>query len=74
MRQEGTSPDVVGRLADDPVVQGVGIKRETLDKVLADTSTFIGNAEQQIGAVRGKADRLLEMFAQEAAYEPQPIL
>lgn len=73
MREQGDH-DLVGNLVTDPVFAGSGIDRARLDGILANRTAFIGRANGQIGEVVGNATPFLELYAQEAAYEPGSLL
>ena len=74
MRQEGKPPSLASRLAEDPIFQENGITSEYINCILTHTEHFIGNAREQIAAVRKKAESLLSRYSTEARYEPQDIL
>ena len=71
-REEGvTEADLLGRLADDPRLP---LDRPALDDLLADPSTFVGNAENQVGAVIQKIADVVAARPVAATYDPEPIL
>jgi adenylosuccinate lyase len=75
MRERGTSDTrLVELLAGEPVFKAVGVTPKELRGVLRDKSHFVGNAYQQILAVKEKAVPLLKKYGKEAAYEPGAIL
>ncbi len=74
MRQEGKPPTLAARLADDPLFRDKGITAGSIESILADKQHFIGNAREQIAAVRAKAQPILTKYATQANYEPGDIL
>jgi len=75
MRERGISDNrLVELLAGEPVFKAVGVTPKELRRVLRDKSHFVGNAYQQILAVKEKAAPLLKKYGKEAAYEPGAIL
>ncbi|MBT3246517.1 MAG: adenylosuccinate lyase [Actinobacteria bacterium] len=71
-REQGaTETDLLGRLADDPRLP---LDRPALDNLLADPSTFVGNAENQVEAVIQKIADVVAARPVAAAYDPEPIL
>jgi adenylosuccinate lyase len=71
-REQGTTEtDLLGRLADDPRLP---LDRPALDNLLADPSTFVGNAENQVEAVIQKIADVVAARPVAAAYDPEPIL
>jgi len=71
-REEGvTEADLLGRLANDPRLP---LDRPALDDLLADPSTFVGNAESQVGAVIQKIADVVAARPVAATYDPEPIL
>ncbi|EFK06304.1 adenylosuccinate lyase [delta proteobacterium NaphS2] len=74
MRENGTTPRLAEKLADDAVFKSAGITRERIDAILADKAHFVGNADRQIDSVIRKAATLLERHSEAARYEPGDIL
>ena len=74
MRQEGASPELSERLANDAVFKAAGITETRINGILADKKHFVGNASEQIRQVATKASSLLNRYAKEARYEPGDIL
>ena len=71
-REQGTTEtDLLGRLADDPRLP---LDRPALDNLLADPSTFVGNAENQVEAVIQKIADVVAARPVAATYDPEPIL
>lgn len=71
-REQGTAEtDLLGRLADDPRLP---LDRPALDNLLADPSTFVGNADNQVEAVIQKIADVVAARPAAAAYDPEPIL
>ena len=71
-REEGvTEADLLGRLANDPRLP---LDRPALDDLLADPSTFVGNAENQVRAVIQKMADVVAARPVAATYDPEPIL
>jgi len=74
MRQEGASPRLSQRLADDDIFKAAGITEDRLNAILKDSRHFVGNAGEQIEQVRAKAEPLIQRYADAARYEPGEIL
>lgn len=75
MREGGVSENrLVELLAEEPAFKAVGVTPEGLRGVMRDKLHFVGNAYQQISAVKEKAAPLLKKYSEEAAYEPGDIL
>ncbi len=71
-RERGTTEtDLLGRLADD---SRLPLDRPVLDNLLADPSTFVGNAENQVEAVIQKIADVVAARPVAASYDPEPIL
>ena len=71
-RETGTTEtDLLGRLADD---SRLPLDRPVLDNLLADPSTFVGNAENQVEAVIQKIADVVAARPVAASYDPEPIL
>ena len=71
-RERGTTEtDLLGRLADD---SRLPLDRPALDNLLADPSTFVGNAENQVEAVIQKIADVVAASPVAASYDPEPIL
>ncbi|MDP6696484.1 MAG: adenylosuccinate lyase [Acidimicrobiales bacterium] len=71
-REQGTAEtDLLGRLADDPRLP---LDRPALDNLLADPSTFVGNADNQVEAVIQKIADVVAARPVAATYDPEPIL
>ena len=71
-REQGTTEtDLLGRLADD---SRLPLDRPALDNLLADPSTFVGNAENQVEAVIQKIADVVAARPVAASYDPEPIL
>jgi adenylosuccinate lyase len=75
MREKGASDNrLVELLAEESTFKAVGVTPEELCGVMRDKGHFVGNAYQQILAVKEKAAPLLKKYSKEAAYEPGEIL
>ena len=74
MRNEGRPPSLATRLASDPIFAKTGITESSIHAILTDREHFIGNARNQIEAVRLQAKPLLERYSTQARYEPREIL
>jgi len=75
MREEGAGENkLVSLLAEDPDFKAAGITMDEIRELIDDKTTFVGNAERQIDAVKKKAQDLLTRYADEAMYEPREIL
>jgi len=75
MRETGSQENnLVKLLADDPVFKKSGIEDTELQGLFSDRVHFVGNAFQQIDAVKQKTESLLERYVEEAKYEPGDIL
>ncbi|MBC8194672.1 MAG: adenylosuccinate lyase [Acidimicrobiia bacterium] len=71
-REQGVvETDLMDRLASDPRLP---LDRAVLDDLLADPSTFVGNADNQVGAVIQKIADVVAARPAAAAYDPEPIL
>jgi len=71
-REQGVvETDLMDRLASDPRLP---LDRAVLDDLLADPSTFVGNADNQVGAVIQKIADVVAARPTAAAYDPEPIL
>ena len=71
MRERGTEPDLVDRLAADPRLP---LDRAALDAALADRSSFTGAAGSQIDRVVAEVAELVNADPKAAAYTPGAIL
>ncbi len=74
MRQDGSSPRLSKKLANDAVFKNAGITEDQINAILADKRHFVGNAAKQMAQVASKASPLLDRYANEARYEPGEIL
>jgi len=74
MRQEGATPRLSRRLADDAVFKEAGITEARLNEILRETRHFVGNAGEQIQQVRARAEDLIQRHGEAARYEPGEIL
>jgi len=63
--------DLFERLAGDPRLP---LDRPALNDLLVDPTTFVGNAENQVGAVIQKIADVVAARPAAAAYDPEPIL
>lgn len=71
-REQGVvETDLMDRLASD---LRLPLDRAVLDDLLADPSTFVGNADNQVGAVIQKIADVVAARPAAAAYDPEPIL
>jgi adenylosuccinate lyase len=71
MRERGTEPDLLDRLAADPRLP---LDRAALDAALADRTSFTGAAGAQVDAVVATVGELVDAYPQAAAYAPGAIL
>jgi len=74
MRQQGATPRLSQRLANDNLFKAAGITEAQINAILEDTRHLVGNAAEQIQTIRSKADPLLQRYADAAQYEPGEIL
>ena len=74
MRQEGASPRLSEKLANDAVFKNAGITEDQINAILGDKRHFVGNAAEQIAQVTSKASPLMDRYAEQARYEPGEIL
>ena len=75
MRVEGGSENrLTTRLSEEPVFRQAGITLGMLEEILLDRRHFVGNASEQIDAVKRKAEPILSRFSEAARYEPGDIL
>ena len=75
LREEGTRKNNLPiLLSEDPEFKEAGITLEKLLLTLKERSNYIGNAINQIMAVRVKTESLLNRYPNEAKYEPKDIL
>ena len=71
MRERGTEPDLLDRLAADPRLL---LDRAALDAALADKKAFIGAAGEQVDQVAAMVDELVGRYPDAAKYTPGAIL
>jgi adenylosuccinate lyase len=71
MRERGTEPDLLDRLAADPRLP---LDRAALDAALADRQSFTGAAGDQVDAVVAAVGDLVRGYPDAAAYTPGTIL
>ena len=71
MREHGTEPDLLDRLAADPRLP---LDRAALDAALADTGSFIGVAGSQVDRVVAAVGALVSDYPRAAQYNPGSIL
>ena len=69
--RNGGEADMLGRLAGD---KRLGLKREKLEKILADGSRFVGAAPQQVDEFVGTVAPLAKKFKAAADYQPGKLL
>lgn len=75
IREQGARDNnLINLLAEEPEFKKVGITAVDLEKILKNRSNFIGNALNQIDAVKKKSGYLLKKYEKEAEYEPRDIL
>ncbi|MBQ03334.1 adenylosuccinate lyase [Candidatus Bathyarchaeota archaeon] len=75
MREQGTQKNkLVHSLAQDSDFKASGITADELNEILKDRTRFIGNAYNQIDAVKAKVQPLIQRHSTEAQYEPKDIL
>jgi len=71
MRERGTEPDLLDRLATDPRLP---LDRAALDAALADTESFTGAAASQVDRVIAEVDAVAKSYPEAARYTPGEIL
>jgi adenylosuccinate lyase len=71
MRERGTEPDLLDRLAADPRLP---LDRAALDAALADTESFTGAAASQVDRVIAAVGDLVDFYPEAARYTPGAIL
>ena len=71
MREHGTEPDLLDRLAADPRMP---LDRAALDAALADKAAFTGAAGAQADAVVAAVEELVSRYPEAAAYTSDAIL
>ena len=71
MREHGTEPDLLDRLAADP---RLSLDRAALNAALADTGSFIGVAGSQVDRVVAAVGALVSDYPRAAEYAPGSIL
>ena len=71
MRERGTEPDLIERLAADPRLP---LDRSALDAALADRQSFTGAAGSQVDSVVAAVDELVRAYPDAAKYTPGAIL
>ena len=71
MREHGTDPDLLDRLAADPRLP---LDRAALNAALADTGSFIGVAGSQVDRVVAAVGALVSDYPRAAEYAPGSIL
>jgi adenylosuccinate lyase len=71
MRENGTEPDLLDRLAADPRLP---LDRAGIDAALADRQSFTGAAGDQVDRVVAAVEDLLSAYPEAAAYTPGAIL
>ena len=71
MREHGTEPDLLDRLAADPRLP---LDRAALDAALADTGSFAGVAGSQVDRVVAAVGALVSDYPRAAEYAPGSIL
>ncbi|MGB3010300.1 MAG: adenylosuccinate lyase [Mycobacterium sp.] len=71
MREHGTEPDLLDRLAADPRLP---LDRAALNAALADTGSFIGVAGSQVDRVVAAVGALVSDYPRAAEYAPGSIL
>jgi len=71
MREHGTEPDLLDRLAADPRLP---LDRAALDAALADTESFTGAAGSQIDRVVAAVGALVSDYPRASQYKPGSIL
>ena len=71
MREHGTEPDLLDRLAADPRLP---LDRAALNAALADTGSFIGVAGSQVDRVVAAVGALVSDYPRAAQYKPGSIL
>ena len=75
MRETGIQENNLAKLlADDPVFKKAGIEETELQGLFSDRVHFVGNAFQQIDAVKQKTRPLFERYEEASKYEPGDIL
>ena len=71
MREQGSEPDLLDRLAAD---QRLPLDRDELVAALADKEAFTGAAAAQVDSVVAQVERLVEQFPEAARYTSGDIL
>lgn len=71
MREAGTEPDLLDRLAADPRLP---LDRVALDTALADKQIFTGSAGDQVGRVVAAVDDVISRYPEAAEYTSAAIL
>jgi len=71
MRERGTEPDLLDRLAADPRLP---LDRAALDTALADTESFTGAAASQVDRVIAEVADVVKTYPEAARYTPGEIL
>lgn len=75
MRNTGSKENhFAEKLAAELIFVEKKITKEKIEKILADKSHFVGNADSQIDMVAEDAQRLILQYEEEAKYEPEEIL
>jgi adenylosuccinate lyase len=69
--REGRDPGMVERLASEP---RVGLSRNALEKLLQDTTRFVGAAPQQVDAFVASANQIARRVPGAARYQPGRLL
>lgn len=72
--REGNEQNIVETLAKNPLFEGVGIDRRSLEDELENQKQNVGRARTQIDKVSTKAMALISANPEAAAYEPKQIL
>ena len=71
MRERGTEPDLLDRLAADPRLP---LDRAALDAALADTESFTGASASQVNRVIAEVGDVVDSYPEAARYTPGAIL
>jgi adenylosuccinate lyase len=71
MRERGTEPDLLDRLAADPRLP---LDRAALDAALADTESFTGASASQVDRVIAEVGDVVDSYPEAARYTPGAIL
>jgi adenylosuccinate lyase len=71
MRERGTEPDLIDRLAADPRLP---LDRAALDAALADQASFTGAAGEQVDRVIAAVADVVSEYSDDATYTPGAIL